>query len=230
MRTSKPESLREKHLREAGDFTKGWSWDRFLDDWRERLDDFGVDTHPIFRDVTARDPASSGQREPALSWWPNKDFDSLRANIHQHFERYPGTVGPVHPQQNMRRGEIETLEHLWAVKDDADKVAAVLISASLFSRFESGRGPKPEKWPHWLSVESLQEWAYACWREHGRRRGWHYACTSVLPYESQDYVYTIDSMDALVRYIAEEHAALLLKYRPVVINFVADSKPALRAI
>ncbi|SEM47962.1 hypothetical protein SAMN05518845_12732 [Variovorax sp. YR750] len=130
----------------------------------------------------------------------------------------------------MRRGELDTLTHLWTVKDAPDKVAAVLISASLFSRFESRRALKPERWPHWLSVESLQEWAYACWREPGTQWGWHYACTSVLPYESPDYIYTIDSMAALARYIAEEHAALLLQYRPVIINYMADSKPTLRAI
>ena len=45
----------------------------------------------------------------------------------------------------MRRGEIDTLDHLWAVKDDMDKVTAVLISTSPFSEFESRRGPKPEK-------------------------------------------------------------------------------------
>lgn len=228
MRTSKSESLLEQTRREAREFSKGWTWERVLRNWRDRLNDFGVDVDPIFREVSVRDPA--GRRDPALSWWPSKDFDVLRANIHQHFERWPGTVGPVHPESSMRRGEVDTLDHLWGVKDDPDKVAAVLISGSLFSRFESSRKHTPDRWPRSMCVEPLREWAYSCWRDPGTRWGWHYASTSVLPYQSWDHVYAIDSMAALIRYLAEEHAALLLKYRPVVINYVADSKPALRAI
>lgn len=103
----------------------------------------------------------------------------------------------------MRQGEIDTLDHLWAVKDDPDKVAAVLISGSLFPRFESSRKHRSDKWPHYMSIEALQDWAYSCWRAPGTQWGWHYASTSVLPYQSWDYVYMIDSMEALIRYLAE---------------------------
>ena len=199
--------------------------------WRDRLDDFEVAVDPIFREISVRDPSNPWERKPALSWWPTKDFEVLRGNIHRHFERFPGSKGPVHPDTtNVLKGELETLEHLWCVRDDPNKVAAVLVSASLFSRLESSRKHKPDTWPHFLSLEKLQGWAYSCWRAPGARRSWHYASTSALPFQSHDYVYKIDTMEALVRYLAEEHAALLLKYRPVVINYVSDTKPALRAI
>jgi hypothetical protein len=42
---------------------------------------------------------------------------------------------------------------------------------------------------------------------------------------SEDYLYKIDSMFGLVRYLAEEHASTLLSYRPVVVEFVANPDP-----
>ncbi|WP_031431957.1 MULTISPECIES: hypothetical protein [Methylomicrobium] len=42
---------------------------------------------------------------------------------------------------------------------------------------------------------------------------------------SDDWIYKIDTMDALVRYLAEEHASLLLRYRPVVIEYVSEPDP-----
>lgn len=128
MRTPKTESFREQALREAAEFSKGWTWDRFLLHWRDRLDDFAVVVDPIFREISVRDPSNPWERKPALSWWPTKDFEVLRENIHRHFERFPGTIGPVHPDTtNVLKGELETLEHLWSVRDEPNKVAAVLF-------------------------------------------------------------------------------------------------------
>lgn len=215
------EDWQTKLERDRLEFFGRWTWDRVLFAWRSRLSEFGLDLETVFRTIEVNDPGSRPDREPGLSWWRIKEIDINRRDVLKHFERYPGTVGPLHPGGTMRRGEIDTLDHLWAAKDEPDKVAGILISGSLFSRIESSRkGPSRDNWPRVVLMRDLQAWAYAAWRDPGTYWGWHYASTTTFPTMSDDNVYTIDSMEALVRYIAEEHAVLFSVYTPVALTFV----------
>ncbi len=229
MRKSHLDLIDQRNQREATEFFKRWDWERVLYSWRKRLADFSVVPNPIFREIVVHDPANPIGRESDLTWWPVKDIEKLRAEHLDHLERFPGTIGPIEPYE-MRQGERDTLRHLWKVRDDSEKVAAILISASLFSRYESSRKARQDNWPPYYVAETLMKWAYAAWSTESRFGGWHYACTGVIPFESSDYVYMIDSADALVRYLAEEHAALLLQYSPVVIRYEPDLKPNLRSV
>lgn len=206
--------------RDRAAFVQGWDWQRVLWTWRARLTEFGIELEPVFQIVEVNDPGSDPDREPGLSWWPVNKIEECRQTVLRHFERYPGSIGPLHPNVTMRQGEIDTLNHLWAARNEPDKVAGVLFSGSLFSRMDSSRkGRSLDNWPPLALLRDLQQWAYGAWCDPEMGRGWHYASTSTFPAMSYDGVYTIDSMEALVRYIAEEHAALFSVYRPIALFY-----------
>ncbi|MBS0430485.1 MAG: hypothetical protein JSR41_24630 [Proteobacteria bacterium] len=216
---------------EAAKFSDGWDWKRVLLHWRERLDDFGLNPHPIFTEIEVYDSANPVGRESKLTWWPKHEVDARRRELLNHFERLPGTVGPVHPYTQLRQGVLDTLVHLWACREEPDKVAGVLISGSLFARIE-GRGGRVEDgyWPRAYCVRQLQSWAYDAWRGERSHLGWHFACTKVLPSSNHDYVYKLDTMAALVRYVAEEHVQVLSTQCPIAIHYVDRPGPPLRAV
>lgn len=66
------------------------------------------------------------------------------------------------------------------------------------------------------------------WREGSE--GWHHACTQVLPYMSDDYCYGLETLHALIRYLAEEHAAVLHQYTPTEVVFVSKRSPSVRSV
>lgn len=212
--------------REVEEFADGWSWDRVLRHWQRRVKEFATPLSPLFTTVRVLDPANPVGRETALSWWPSEAIVELHASCQRHFDRYPGTVGAIHPDQiNQRQGELATLDYLWEHRDNSEKVVAILIAASLWPRLYSSRSNRPESWPPHRCVAVLDQWALECWQGKGAGFGWHYLSTEVVPFRAADYDYKIESMGALVRYLAEEHAALLLTHRPVAIEFVPQRDP-----
>ncbi|MEW6230475.1 MAG: hypothetical protein AB1700_20715, partial [Bacillota bacterium] len=150
----------------------------------------------------------------------------------RHLDRFPGTYGPIHPSAYYtRKGELETLNYLWEHREDTEKVAAILIAASLFSRLGSSRGRYPrDEWPPYHCVGVLSQWAYERWLGTGSASAWSRSCTEVLPAANEDYVYKLDSMLAIVRYLAEEHVLVLSKYKPVSIVFKPERDPCVEKV
>jgi len=217
---SRTESWEHQRQRQINDFIGGWTWEQVISYWRHRLADFSIDLDPLFQRVAIHDPANPVGRQSEIAWWPTKLIHTKQMDCQRHFDEHPGTRGLTHPDScRSSVGEATTIEHLWQNKSDPAIVAAILFSASLFSRIGSARKHYPEDWPPIFAVKVLADWAYERWLGAGRHEMWHYSCTTVLPWSSEDYAYKIDSMHALVRYLAEEHASLLLQYRPVVIEF-----------
>ena len=72
-------------------------------------------------------------------------------------------------------------------------------------------------------VRQLEELALEHWGTS--EVPWHYSSTQVLPLSSCDWEYKIIDLMGLVRYLAVEHAMVLLRYRPVVIHFERERDP-----
>ena len=155
----------------------------------------------------------------------------MRERINEHFQRWPGTNGPVHYYGQISRGELTTLEHLWALKDDPEGIAAVLIAGSMFPRQDASRSHYPDEyWPPRVCVGALREMAHARWRDKSESWGWHYSCTHVLAGRNDDWHFKIDRLRSLVRFLAEEHASLLITHVPVVIEYTSELGRALRSV
>ena len=219
--------VERRHRQQLEEFRRDWSWDRVFRSWRARFEDFAVDPSSLFVEVSVHDPAHPRDRQADLSWWPRDGIRDQQERIQQHLLQWPGTQGPIHPDvQYQRKGELDTLGLLHEAKEDAEKVAAILIAASLFARLRSSRRQFPrDHWPPFDCVEVLEVMAYERWQGKDYRVAWADTCTLVLPFISADYHYTLTDLGSLVRYIAEEHAAVFSQYRPIVINFSADCDP-----
>ena len=207
-------------------FLNGLGWKDVYTIWRRRISDFVAPTTPLFLEVLLHDPGNPHRDGVELAWWPRNELNALRLKCQQHFDDYPGTLGPTHPNASQdRKGELQTLEFLWEHKDEPEQVAAVLLSASIFSRLYGRKGRHPEKWPLFVCVEALSDMINERWRAESGY--WHHASTFVLPYSNYDYVYQLDSLRSFVTYLAEEHAALLHQFAPVVVRFASERVPML---
>ena len=112
---------------------------------------------------------------------------------------------------------------LWESQGDNSRVCAVLVSASLFSRMHSSRGIYPrDNWPPYTCVSALDQWARDA---SDRTIDWHHACTQVLPEELPDHDSRIETLGELVKFLAEEHAAVISEYTAVVVDFGGTPNP-----
>jgi len=154
----------------------------------------------------------------------------LKLDFQKHLDRFPGTNGPVNPYNN-RQGELDTLSYLWAHKDNIERIAAILINASLFTRLHSSRNHYPtDYWPSHNCVNELANWAYRVWNDNNHFFSWQHYHTEVLPYMNWDYEFKLNDMNALVCYLADEHALVFLNHRPVSIVFRERREPFIERI
>lgn len=212
----------EARRREVEEFQGDWNWSQVFFHWKSRLEDFAIDPLDLFVKVSVHDPAYPIGRESELSWWPSSRIRERQEYVQLHFLQWPGTHGPIHVD-NQRKGELDTLPHLYKFKDDAEIVAAILIAASLFARLRSSRRDFPrDRWPPFRCVEVLEDMAYRRWQGERFHIPWADTCTVVLPFISHDWDYSITSLGTLTRYLAEEHAAVFCQCRPVIVNFAAE--------
>jgi hypothetical protein len=211
-----------RRLREVEEFRGDWDWSRVCLHWKSRLEDFAIDPLNLFVEVSVHDPAYPTDRSPELAWWPAQRIRERHEYVQQHFLQWPGTRGPIHPD-NQRKGELDTLSYLYEFKRNAENAAAVLIAASLFPRLRSSRRSFPaDTWPPFRCVEAVETMAYRQWQGESAGLAWTDTCTVVLPHISNDWDYPIKNLSALIRYVAEEHAAVFSQWRPVVVNFSAE--------
>jgi len=211
-------SREEKRQARLDEYLKGTDWSHIYIQWKRIIENFGIDVEPVFLDIEIKDEPSHG-RDPELSWWPKNKLAVTKERLLDHLKSYPGTRGPIHLYE-FNQGELETLEYLWEVKDDPERVCALLICASLFSRMRSGRGHYPSgDWPPFMVIKELYQWAEDKWKSDETYGSWNHACTDVIPAYNCDEDYKIERVDALVRFLAEEHCKLLCYFQPVRIVF-----------
>jgi hypothetical protein len=222
---SRVDWVEEARRREVEEFRGDWNWSRVFFRWKSRLEDFAIDPLDLFVKVSVHDPAYPIGRDHELSWWPGREIRERQEYVQHHFLQWPGTHGPIHVD-NQRKGELDTLRHLYEFRHDAESVAAILIAASLFARLRSSRRDFPrDRWPSFQCVEVLEDMAYHRWRGERPYVPWADTCTVVLPFISCDWDYSITSLGTLIRYLAEEHAAVFSQCRPVIVDFALECDP-----
>ncbi|MHC1717201.1 MAG: hypothetical protein AB9883_00880 [Acidaminococcaceae bacterium] len=210
---------------EIDEFFDGWDWQQIFRTWKNKICDYPISLEALFKEITIYDPKNPYERENILTWQPIKTISEFQLEVQRHFDNWPGTVGPIN-QYNARQGELRTLDYLWEYQSDIEKVAAILINASLFTRLHSSRGKYPmENWPSCWCVQKLYEMSLAIWNSENKHFMWQHYNTEVLPYLKWDYDYQLNNLHALISYLAEEHALLLLKYYPVVVVFKEKRDP-----
>lgn len=208
----------EQDKKDVESFFGHYGWKDIYSRWQRRIDDFATPTAPIFLELTLHDSGRLHPRDIELAWWPRAELEARHYECQQHFKDHPGTYGPTHELAYQgRKGELDTLRLLWKQRHNPEQVAAILISASLFSRVSGRSRRRPEGWPNANCLYALERFI----RDQPGSEGiyWHHANSQVLPYENRDCDYRIPSLLGLVRFLAEEHAALLHQYAPVALHF-----------
>ncbi|TYP46775.1 hypothetical protein [Thermosediminibacter litoriperuensis] len=224
------EKWQKQRHKEIEKFIDGWNWHTIFITWKSRMRDYPVSLNPLFTEIWVHDPEYPTGRKNALSWWIANEINELHINFQRHLDRFPGTIGPINPC-NCRQGELMTLNYLWKYKENEEKIAAILISASLFTRLYSSRKQYPQDyWPPYYCVEELFKWAYKTWNDEEGFSAWQHYHTEVLPYKNNDYVFKLHDINALVHYLADEHALVFLNYKPVSIEFKEKRYPYIQKI
>ena len=227
MTEKKPEARRRRRKQEIEQFLAGRDWNDVFHIWKDTLDNLSITLQPLFTEVWAHDPKYPVYHENAFSWWPAESIQELQLSLQRHLDHFPGSVGPLHRKEYYtRKGELDTLDYLWKNREKAEKIAAILISASLFYRLKSSRRDYPRgHWPPISCVEMVFHLALSQWFEGEWGLPWHHACTRVLPDIRSDKDCKIDDLQAFIHYLAEEHATVLSGFKPVAITFKPQRDP-----
>ena len=210
---------------EMDEFFDLWDWQLIFSTWKNKISEYPISLNPLFKEIIICDPKNPYGREDVLTWQPIKEISEFQLEVQRHFDSWPGTFGPIN-KYDARQGELRTLDYLWEYQGDIEKIAAILINASLFTRLNSSRVSYPrENWPPARCVRKLYEMALKIWNSEEEHFLWQHYNTEVLPYLKWDYDYQLNNLHALITYLAEEHALLLLKYYPVVVVFKEKRDP-----
>ena len=184
-----PADWQRQKERKAKRFMDGWDWKDVYRTWKFRLDDFGVQLEPLFTPIHVHDPHNPTERESHLTWCPSNEIEVYALEIQRHYDHHPGTYGPINVHAS-KKGKQVTVSNLWDFKDEPTVIAAILISASLFSRVGSNRSVYPrDTWPSYSCVRQLEELALEHWGTSDVP--WHYSSTEALPLSSCDWEYKI---------------------------------------
>lgn len=201
----------------AEQFIEGEEWNDIYRIWKHTMDEFGVDTRDFFSNLTIKNPLYNEELAWVTWYFKGKD-DELFSKIIVQNKGYPEYPLQIH-YLDMDASLIKTLEHLFSIKDDQEKVASVLICASLFIRlFSSNRKFPQELWPPYDAVVKIYEIADDKWGRDVTGRAWLHSCSQLLPIYSNDYDYKISSIRGLIRYLAEEHCKVFLQYTAISIH------------
>ena len=210
------------------EFSLEWSWNRVSQIWHSEIKKYGIPIEPLFLTIETHDPTNPIDRNDDYSWCPTDEIEKYRLALQRHFDKFPGTLGPIHKYLYLKGEEI-TLTLLWHYRDDIEKVAAVLISASLFSRHKSSRGRgHRDNWPNPAYVEAFDDLVHNQWHTLDLWSWQHYH-TEVLPYRELDYNYDIQDIACLIRFFAAEHVGMLREYRPLRIVFQSARDPFIQS-
>jgi len=207
-----------------------WRWENVYKKFCARLSDFNLKPAALFTVLRVHDPKGQHQvgRE-YLAWWP----EEVVREEHQLLQRWYDHLANIIPRQPFdSRGEETTAELLYECRDDPEKTAAALLAAALFERVGSSRRAYPhDTWPPSLAVAALYRMACTALGFPQYHAPWHSACTSVLPWvTNEDDHGPIESYAELIRFLGEEVASVLLKNRLVIVTFAESPDPEIAAI
>lgn len=207
-------------------FFVGWNWEKIYQTWKYELMRLDSSINfPFFTELRLFVPEYKWE-QIGLYWCPPKSvlpFHALRQAVFDKSRIHSVYRGNI---SDHGEGPKYTLNHLWRVREDEQKIAAVLFCSSLFPLVNSSRSYRGEEWPSYMCLHRLESLAWDAWGE--QYRGWPTACTDVLPF-SRSPRQPIKSIEELIQWLATDHAFLLAKYIPIALVCGTERDPVVDA-
>ena len=202
-------SIEEREKLLVDNFIGSADWERIYHAWCQEVDSFGIDIANFFIEVKSEYVDSTTAN--------NYHLLCPRPLVAERVAELQGKLANgqrIHLTEmlNLRAGELSTINYLAETRHEQEQIAALLMCASLRSRIHR----YPEQWPQPVVLEGLYQLISQHWNLGAQGYGWHSSCTSVIPIETRDFDYTIDSLQGLIRYMSTEHCKLLTKYNLVM--------------
>lgn len=212
----------------------GWNWKRVFRRWQKRFAEGGLSVSELFLPLTVYDPTYSKGRPSGIAWCRVDEVPALHLRLQEHFDRYPGTNGPLHSEHLRwdRSGAARTIEFLWEEKNSAESTAALLLASSLFERLSPRSRACRLRPPLIAAAEFVQGLAHETWLGDPFATAWHWSCTDVLPYgrwrheRPSRFPATVGEM---IDQLADEHISVFREIRPVEAVFSEGPDPEVAA-
>jgi len=200
-------------------------WRDILNWWASAMQGMESSVADPVLNVALHDPHAPSGREPELHWWPKNSLLHLQTQAQA--DLLPGPRNPAPAITRLRAGQRETLRQLLNAQGDPDRVAAIMIAASLHpivTSYIGFRGGLAPGWPRWLSPSRIYDPAI----ERIGCHPWTRAQSYVLPFLARDLCRNYTSVRVAVESIAMESRLVLLQYQAVQIVFGPDIDPRVR--
>jgi len=215
------EQMRKKDEILINQYLGAITWERIFFIWNETLESFGVDKDNIFLEIESNNSKLSCG-VIYFSWWEKNHIDQSKKSLLEVINSMQLSTVFKKPifDQRFKAAELDTLDKLWEFRHEPEKIAVLLLHASLFTRISGGAQFPTEYWPPYIVVESLSEMIGQILNSDIPL--WHHACRRVMPTFTIDRKLTVKNITGLIHYLAIEHCKLLSKYQPVRIYNVTS--------
>lgn len=201
-------------------------WDSFYGNWQGEIAALGLSLDPVFQTVriAAANPAVTDKAD--LHWWGQGSIEDNAAKLRRVHDGIVTSIGE-HDHCVRHHGIRETLEYLYAFRNDPKAVAAVLTAASLRARlFASADAFQPvaEDFADRDAFNQIS-WIYEAAVNYLRKvdagfTGWWPTLKLAVPSPVGSRPQLVD----LPKVIAGEHAEMLRSWVPVVVEPVLDAE------
>lgn len=205
-------------------FLQLWTAERLFETWKEEVEALGIDLSTVIHEVRIVYPRWVGERVRGsdgmslVEWWPKKEVTERSQEVQRWLdEPHEGYSLPAWLINHFdRKGARYTIEHLIQAGGDVEKIAAVFIAASLFSRMGSARRCYPrEEWPPYEVANAMGNWAHT-----KMQCSWPAMCTDALPIVDEPTGLVLKRMPQFIRFLAAENARSLHMFTPIRVVFV----------
>ena len=200
----------------------GWDWPHIFKHWRNTIEQTEFDPeNDVFQLISVFDPANPDRNKRQIIWWPVRESQSVAIETQRRLALNPGVTYAAYTDDRQNKGTNDTAKMIAYKNPDPEVLAALLLSASLFSRCRSHRVSYPyENWPVRMAVRKTEEIINGFLSNNDTACYWAPTCTDVLPVVTYDYDYKIDNLPGLIRYLAEEHVRVFASHRILIVDFV----------
>jgi hypothetical protein len=209
----------------VAEFLEGWTPERLWRHWLDEVSELGIAATNVVQTIPIERKAGecvAGDRR--VEWWPKSSVEQLRCSVQAqpgHTASFAALDESAGARQHTTQAARHTIHCLLGAAGDPTCSAAVLLSASLFTRVESARARYPrDAWPPFSVAQTLLRWTRAKQACH-----WESACAATLPSHDSESGLIIKSVQQLVRFLAAEHARVLHRWTPVQIVVADEASP-----
>lgn len=128
-------------------------WQDVFNTWLSAMKNANISLNPLFTEIVLHDPVNPNRRDIELFWCKPDDASEQHLSLQRTLNDFPGCK-LIH--YTWDAATPRTLRHLWTHKDNVEKIAAIMISATLSDLTNYRKEYEHDLWPPFKDINELR--------------------------------------------------------------------------